>query len=267
MTSSSRQPFWFNDPSILLKNWGDFCPLSSSTCNWKSLNSNLNAFTRFTIICSLILLIYRKSTSPLYICLLILSCTIAVYFISRCFGIKDSFLDWENMKPVPKITETISHPTQANPLMNPPVGAYSNGAYGGPVTNGAEKPSREVNNKVNEEWNKKLFKNPSGLLFDRVNSQRQWVTVPGNSVPNKQGEFAQWLWGNEFNCKAGSINAQFNIPYDNNSLLCTGRDVSVPTNFGKDDYDLNPGTLDYPGSGISPSNRSPQVNEPAPQYP
>ena len=41
-------------------------------------------------------------------------------------------------------------------------------------------------------------------IFGKNNSQRQFYTVPGNQVPNDQGSFAQWCYGQPKTCKEGN---------------------------------------------------------------
>jgi hypothetical protein len=38
-------------------------------------------------------------------------------------------------------------------------------------------------------------------LFGKMNSQRQFYTMPSTTIPNKQGEFAKWLYSNPKTCK------------------------------------------------------------------
>ena len=41
-------------------------------------------------------------------------------------------------------------------------------------------------------------------LFGKNNSQRQFYTVPGNSIPNDQDTFAKWLYATPKTCKEGN---------------------------------------------------------------
>ncbi len=75
-----------------------------------------------------------------------------------------------------------------------------------------------------------MFQDSFDYLFDR--GTRQYYTMPNTSVPNNQTEFANWLYGSETNCKAGSIYAH-RPGQPREQALCNGFNVSVPTNFGK----------------------------------
>ena len=48
-------------------------------------------------------------------------------------------------------------------------------------------------------------------LFDKKHMERQFYTMPSSTIPNKQGEFINWLYKNESNCK---INTEMCSPYE-----------------------------------------------------
>jgi len=56
--------------------------------------------------------------------------------------------------------------------------------------------------------------------------------MPVGSVPNNQGEFANWLYGNRFICKHGSVYQHYGIEYTDDSLTCNGFNAAEPTNKG-----------------------------------
>ena len=93
--------------------------------------------------------------------------------------------------------------------------------------------SQEIREEVKNEFEKGLYQNASGKLWERTNSQRQFVSQPIGSVPNDQTEFAMWNYGNtQGNCKAGSIWDRYGVEYTDDSLLCNGFNVASPTNQG-----------------------------------
>lgn len=130
-------------------------------------------------------------------------------------------------------------PTKNNPFMNvmpidydaPPVfndyNRYESLNY--PSVSG-----QEVRQNVEDEFVKGLYQGPNGKLWDRVNSQRQYVSQPVGSVPNNQAEFANWLYAPNAGvvCKSGSIWSRYGVKYTDDSLACNGYNVSVPTNKG-----------------------------------
>jgi hypothetical protein len=94
------------------------------------------------------------------------------------------------------------------------------------------KRNQEIKNDVKNNFDKNLFKDADSLLWDRINSQRQFVSEPVGSVPSNQQEFANWLYGIERNCKHSSIFQNYGIKYTDDSLLCNGFNVAEPTNKG-----------------------------------
>ena len=104
---------------------------------------------------------------------------------------------------------------------------YESSTYPSEITIKTEKS-------VDENFIKGLFQDPSGKLFERNNSQRQYFSVPVGGVPSEQGEFSQWLYGSEGNCRAGSIEMRYGVKYTKDSLLCTGYEGDGKiTNFGR----------------------------------
>ena len=83
----------------------------------------------------------------------------------------------------------------------------------------------------------KVFQTAAQYIFDR--DTRQYYTMPNTTVPNDQSAFANWLYGTENNCKAGSIYMhRTGTPIECQN--CNGFNVSTPTNFGNlNDYETS----------------------------
>jgi len=136
----------------------------------------------------------------------------------------------------------LREPTKDNPLMNvspldydaPPLFSdyvrYETPGY-------PSKKDLQVRNLVKNSWEDGLIQNSDSLFFEKLNSQRQFISMPVGGVPNKQDEFAQWLYGvnagyGGVNCKQGSVFMNYGVAYTDDSKSCTGWDVSTPTNQG-----------------------------------
>jgi hypothetical protein len=137
--------------------------------------------------------------------------------------------------------------TVRNPMMNVDISEY----------NEKQKYSKahesSNNKKVQENLHAKLFQSPSDYFWNRQASERQFYTMPNSSVPNEQMKFAQWLYGNNYVGKTGSIYDRYGYPYTPDSLVNTGYNASVPENAGQ--VENNYGTpIVY--------NSSPWVNNP-----
>jgi len=98
------------------------------------------------------------------------------------------------------INDSCNLPTDDNPFMNLSTYDFSNGEK--------SKACNSYNNKgikniVENKFNNDLYLD-SNDLFNRRNSQRQFYTMPNTSIPNKQGDFAKWLYDRGPTCKEGN---------------------------------------------------------------
>ena len=175
--------FWVNDLNVLFDKTQIvyFWPLPNMTSNEK-----LNAITRFVILASILTAIYYKKTMPLYLGLAIIVCI-------SIFGqqaIKEAFSLYSE-KPC-------KTPTYNNPFMNVSVADYDKPQD----TSQACKYNDKITQDATNEFNKGLFQDVNDI-FNKQNSQRQFYTMPVNSVPNNQGDFANWCYRKDKVCKAG----------------------------------------------------------------
>ena len=58
--------------------------------------------------------------------------------------------------------------------------------------------------KVEKDFNYNLYRDVSDL-YNKNNSQRQYYTAPSTTIPNKQTEFAKWLYLAPPTCKEDTI--------------------------------------------------------------
>jgi hypothetical protein len=131
----------------------------------------------------------------------------------------------------------LREPTRDNPFMNvmpmdydaPPLFAdyvhYEKSTY-------PSQKELEVRNLVKNKFEDGLIQNADSLFWERLNSQREFVSQPVGSVPNNQAEFANWLYGTPGNCKQGSVFVGYGVEYTKDSLLCNGFNAAEPTNKG-----------------------------------
>lgn len=87
-------------------------------------------------------------------------------------------------------------PTDNNPFMNPDINDYTNDNP--PVE--CNEDDENIPENITKTFNKDLFMNLEDV-FEIKNSQRQFYTVPNVEVPNKQIEFANWLYKSPETCK------------------------------------------------------------------
>lgn len=118
------------------------------------------------------------------------------------------------------------HSTLNNPFMNVPIQDYN-------IPQKFGRAQKHCGSKCKQNFYKKLFQSPSDALFEREASERQFYTTPNSSVPNEQTKFAQWLYGNNFVGKSGSIYDRYGYPYTPDSLVNTGFNAASPSNGGQ----------------------------------
>ena len=170
-------------------------------------NRKLNSLLRLSIYYAVIVYLFdRKKSNMFYIPFVV---GIATYILSRRF--KETFLNITNeqlMNDVQTGTDLIKNlegscktPSKDNPFMNPDISDYN-------TSNVIEPACTSYNNKGLQNYSEKIFNNSLfrdvNDLFGKGNSQRQFYTVPGNSIPNDQDTFAKWLYATPKTCKEGN---------------------------------------------------------------
>ena len=170
-------------------------------------NRKLNRLLRLSIYYAvMVYLVDRKKSNMFYIPFVV---GIATYILSRRY--RETFLNITNeqlMNDVQTGTDLIKNlegscktPSKDNPFMNPDISDYN-------TSNVIEPACTSYNNKGLQNYSEKIFNNSLfrdvNDLFGKGNSQRQFYTVPGNSIPNDQDTFAKWLYATPKTCKEGN---------------------------------------------------------------
>jgi hypothetical protein len=86
-------------------------------------------------------------------------------------------------------------PTIDNPFMNPPITDFNTDA---PAACNSD--DENIKNSITKSFNNNLYMDIDDA-FDKMNSQRQFYTVPNTAIPNNQGDFANWLYRTPVTCK------------------------------------------------------------------
>jgi hypothetical protein len=170
-------------------------------------NRKLNSLLRLSIYYSSIVYLLDKKKSNIFYIPFVVS--IITYILSRKY--KETFLNVTNaqlmndLKVGPELINDLEGscktPSKNNPFMNPELYDYN-------TTNMDTPACTSYNNKGLQHYTEKIF-NESLFrdvndLFGKNNSQRQFYTVPGNSIPNDQDTFAKWLYATPKTCKEGN---------------------------------------------------------------
>jgi hypothetical protein len=103
------------------------------------------------------------------------------------------------MEGLENTNKTCTKPTIDNPFMNVTMKDYLNiDEKGRPEACDTSDPI--VKQSMDEFFNNNLFKDVNDV-FGKMNSQRQFYTMPSTTIPNAQDEFARWLYLNPKTCK------------------------------------------------------------------
>ena len=209
--------FWINDLSILFsKNHIlEVVPLSSMKFNVK-----LNAIFRLSIYYFITITLINKNIKYIVVPIFVGILTVVLYnYYRKTHNINESN---DNNKNISRNSNNLNvrsdndtgiqgckMPTKDNPFMNPT--PYDT------ATGNLEKSCYSYNNSVIRDlervnFNNDLYKDQFDI-FDKENSNRQFYTMPVNSIVNDQGSFANWLYGRAPTCKEGNgIQCFANLP-------------------------------------------------------
>jgi hypothetical protein len=202
-------PLWIEKLSVLYEKKYLFEIIPSKGFDF---NRKLNSLLRLSIYYSIIIFSFDRSKSSVFYIPFVVG--IMTLLLSRNY--KESFLNKVNtdlmnttsLSDDDSISENVSKldgncriPSRNNPFMNPEV-------YNFNTTNDLTENCDSYNNKgvqreIEKFFNNELYRDVNDI-FGKSNSQRQFYTVPGNSIPNDQGNFAKWLYLTPKTCKEGN---------------------------------------------------------------
>tara|TARA_Y100000389_G_scaffold27557_1_gene23648 strand:- start:5552 stop:6223 length:672 start_codon:yes stop_codon:yes gene_type:complete len=197
-------PFWLNDFTILIQKSRlvEFFPTDDMT-----LNEKMNATTRLMFYISIVLIVYTRNIE--YIFLFVITCIVTIllnkYFKSQEVYSENNKIQegFEDLKQ--NDGDNWVKPTKENPFMNVSLLDYKDN----PQRNSENiKDIYTINNEKKEYLNKdieqkfnfNLYRDVSDV-FGKNNSQREFYTAPVTTIPNNQGDFADWCYKTGKTCK------------------------------------------------------------------
>jgi len=201
------EKIWYLDPKHLFTehNYYNFFPSKEM-----SFSEQLNALVRMSIYFSLLIFILRQDTNifmiPIFVCLF----TYFIYTVDTNNKLNETMLlEENNLDKDPNTKELCTKPTENNPFMNVLMNEYT------------ENPKRkkacdinriDIKRKAQKYFDKRLYRSVSDI-FNKEASDRQWVTNPISTIPNDQGGFAEFCWGQSKTCKEGNGNQCYTNQY------------------------------------------------------
>ena len=207
--------FWLNDLTVLFNrnNLLQIIPY-----NYLSTNEKLNSIFRLSIYFSVIMFMLKKDYRYLGIILIVGLLTVIINRNAKLLNIENN-----NSNPLDIINDSNSNsdaqgcklPTPSNPFMNPTFKDYEDGNL--------QKACNSYDNSVvrsmeNEYFNNGLYRDQMDI-FNKGNSQREFYTMPVNSIVNDSVKFAEWCYktpptcaeGNAIQCAADILGSTLNM--------------------------------------------------------
>lgn len=197
-TSTRVDPFWYDNIEVLFQSdrLTEFFPTKDQT-----REERLNSIMRLSIYVSVLLYFHHKNYKYLSIALGVGLLTIYVYRnnpqLSTEGNSKIETLDVQQPGE-----QQCTKPTVDNPFMNVTMKDYMNIVDGKIVD---RPPACDVNDNtvkkdIDTSFETNLYRDVDDV-FGKFNSQRQFFTMPFTTIPNKQDEFAKWLYASPKTCK------------------------------------------------------------------
>lgn len=184
--------FWLEDFKVLYKDdqFLKFFPSKNM-----STNEQLNALTRFSVYLFFIFILFADDIEWSLIPVLIL---VIGVFLSRV----DKFESFYNIdkKKVNDKNKVCIKPSKNNPFMNVTLSDYLDDPD---RPEACDVTRDDIQNEITDNFRNNLYKNTDDI-FNNKSSERQFYTMPSTTIPNKQKEFAEWLYGENDNCKTNS---------------------------------------------------------------
>jgi hypothetical protein len=202
-------PFWtdnFNilyDPDRII----EFFPTPDMTATEK-----LNALTRFLIYLSILMVVIFHQINYAFIGLIGVCLIYMIHHFSEIDKAKtqEQFIDQvkKEFKISPetpiKVTEkgdVCQLPTPMNPFMNVLISDYTDNPNRPPACPYDDKDAQKLTEKY---FDYNLYKNVEDI-WEKRNSQREFVTMPGTTIPNDRDSFMKWCWKTTYVCKDGDL--------------------------------------------------------------
>lgn len=194
--------FWYEDPSILFERSRliEFFPSEK-----QSLYEKYNSIVRLTLYITILLSLYNQNIKYMSILLLVLLLTYYLYKFDT------------KIEKMSDVNEKCYEPTLNNPFMNVNYTEFDEmGNLNRPPACNPE--NIDTKKQIDEYFHNNIYRDTSDV-FGKMNSQRQFFTMPFTTVPNDpNGEFKNWLYNNPKTCKEDQD-------------YCSGRNEDVRRNF------------------------------------
>lgn len=202
MSLTKEVKFWGDDVSVLFDTdyMFEFFPTKS-----QNMVQKLNSITRLSIYVVTLLSIQSQSLEYIKYLIYILIAMYAIYYYKSQNQTEQNEKNLiAQPQNVEKVIETIANtnencvrPTLDNPFMNI---NYVDELDNPDKNEACDITDPEIKKEVESNFMNNLFRDVNDL-FGKNNSQRQFYTMPSTTIPNKQDDFARWLYSSPKTCK------------------------------------------------------------------
>lgn len=217
--------FWLNNPTILFKSEyiKELYPINGMTSEQK-----LNAITRLIILLTILGYLITQRFKIIITGIVTLGVIVILYYTNRSAQLKNSLKKTKNIESFENINsekmncynimkKSYTQPTPQNPVMNVLLTEIHDNPErleGAPAFNKVVETSINDNTKKfiehqfgensgsGSDIDKKLFKD-LGDSFEFEQSMRNFYVTPNTKIPNDQGSFAEFCYGDMISCKEG----------------------------------------------------------------
>lgn len=210
--------FWADNPNIIFQKNRliEFFPTKDM-----STPEKLNALTRFFIYLSIILFIVYKQWNVFYIPIIAMIIFYIIYKNDQQVQeinvekfnteIKDALQINPNTPiTINDVGDVCQKPTHNNPFMNVLISDITANPNRPPACYSEDPDTKE---EIETFFNYNLYKDVDDV-WDKRNSQREYVTQPSTTIPNDRDTFMKWCWNTPYVCKDGDEDFCMSITYD-----------------------------------------------------
>lgn len=204
--------FWLNKPNILIDVKQPLIPNNNLSCE-----TNINAITKIVIVLSLLGMILTESLNYVISGILTILLLIFIYYTTKK---KEHYnnLNKQGLLNKCKLNTITKQPTKENPLMNVALPEIKSNPTRPPATESylpdtVKKINQDVKERIieNNDLDPRLFKDLGDQMsFDH--SMRQFYTTASTTIPNDQGGFINFCYGDMKSCKEDNSVCTGNIP-------------------------------------------------------
>ena len=192
--------FWLNDLTVLFNrnNLMEIIPFNNM-----NLNSKLNAVLRLSILFSIIMSILKKDYRYLIIIIIVGILTIIINRNYKVLNIENNNAPLDIINVDSNNNDDIQGcklPTAKNPFMNPTFSDYKDGNL---MKSCNSYDNSVIRSMENEYFNNGLYRDQFDI-FNKGHSQREFYTMPVNSIMNDTVKFAEWCYKTPPTCREGN---------------------------------------------------------------